>query len=159
VVPMSQPGTSLPNKAQFPLTFHHIPRLIEMSDLGATRPLLGHKHEAKPITTIINTVNWNSMWPYGVLDNASFYKDFREPCTYQTNTSCLCKISGSHGGEYEDTSLLVCVSTIAFMMEAVSTSGQSLNVYQTTRRNNPENSHLHNLFYVWCLNGINLYTM
>jgi hypothetical protein len=32
---------------------------------------------------------------------------------------------------------------IALMMEAASTSETSVNVYQTTRRNNPEDSHLH----------------
>jgi hypothetical protein len=32
---------------------------------------------------------------------------------------------------------------IALMMEAVSTSKTSVNFYQTTRRNNPEDSHLH----------------
>jgi hypothetical protein len=32
---------------------------------------------------------------------------------------------------------------MALMMEAVSTSETSANVYQTTRRNNPEDSHLH----------------
>jgi hypothetical protein len=31
----------------------------------------------------------------------------------------------------------------AMMMEAASTSGTSANVYETTRRNNPEDSHLH----------------
>jgi hypothetical protein len=32
---------------------------------------------------------------------------------------------------------------IAPMMEAASTSEKSVNFYQTTRRNNPEDSHLH----------------
>jgi hypothetical protein len=32
---------------------------------------------------------------------------------------------------------------IALMMEAASTSETSVNIYQTTRRNNPEDSHLH----------------
>jgi hypothetical protein len=32
---------------------------------------------------------------------------------------------------------------IALMMEAVSTSETSVNFYQTTRRYNPEDSHLH----------------
>jgi hypothetical protein len=32
---------------------------------------------------------------------------------------------------------------IALMMEAANTSETSINVYQTTRRNNPEDSHLH----------------
>jgi hypothetical protein len=35
-------------------------------------------------------------------------------------------------------------SLIAVMMEATSTSETSVNFYQTTRRNNPEDSHLHN---------------
>jgi hypothetical protein len=36
------------------------------------------------------------------------------------------------------------ITTIsALMMKAVSTSETSVNLYQTTRRNNPENSHLH----------------
>jgi hypothetical protein len=33
---------------------------------------------------------------------------------------------------------------IALMMEAECTSETSVNFYQTTRRNNPEDSHLHN---------------
>jgi hypothetical protein len=32
---------------------------------------------------------------------------------------------------------------VALLMEAASTSETSVNVYQTTRRNNPEYSHLH----------------
>jgi hypothetical protein len=32
---------------------------------------------------------------------------------------------------------------IALKMEAASTSETSVNFYQTTRRNNPEDSHLH----------------
>jgi hypothetical protein len=32
---------------------------------------------------------------------------------------------------------------IALMMEAIITSGTSANFYQITRRNNPEDSHLH----------------
>jgi hypothetical protein len=35
------------------------------------------------------------------------------------------------------------IMKIAFMMEAVSTSETSVNIYQTTRRNIPEDSHLH----------------
>jgi hypothetical protein len=35
------------------------------------------------------------------------------------------------------------VSIIALMMEAASSSKTSVNFYQTTRRNNPEDSHLH----------------
>jgi hypothetical protein len=34
-------------------------------------------------------------------------------------------------------------SMIALMMEAASTSETLINFYQTTRRNNPEDSHLH----------------
>jgi hypothetical protein len=34
-------------------------------------------------------------------------------------------------------------AAIALMMEAASTSETSINFYQTTRRNNPEDSHLH----------------
>jgi hypothetical protein len=34
-------------------------------------------------------------------------------------------------------------SLIALMMEAVSTSETSVNFYQTTRRNIPEDSHIH----------------
>jgi hypothetical protein len=41
------------------------------------------------------------------------------------------RISGSHGGKNEDD-----------MMEAASTSEKSVNFYHTTRRNNPEDSHL-----------------
>jgi hypothetical protein len=37
------------------------------------------------------------------------------------------------------------VLTIALMMEAASTSETSVNFYQTTRRNNPKDSHLHTL--------------
>jgi hypothetical protein len=33
--------------------------------------------------------------------------------------------------------------SIALMMEAASTSEKSVNFYQTTRRNNPEDIHLH----------------
>jgi hypothetical protein len=35
------------------------------------------------------------------------------------------------------------VSNHRLMMEAASTSETSVNFYQTTRRNNPEDSHLH----------------
>jgi hypothetical protein len=52
---------------------------------------------------------------------------------------------GSHGGEYEDGCLLGCKPCgllIALMMEAAGTSKTSINFYQTTRRNNSENSHL-----------------
>jgi hypothetical protein len=36
-----------------------------------------------------------------------------------------------------------CGSLIALMMESSSTSETSVNFYQTTRRDNPEDSHLH----------------
>jgi hypothetical protein len=64
------------------------------------------------------------------------------------------EISGSHGGEYEDDCLLGCcapcslvevyqrasiIRLIALMMEAASASET---FYQTTRRDNPEDSHL-----------------
>jgi hypothetical protein len=52
---------------------------------------------------------------------------------------------GFHGGDYEDGCLLGCsdVQTIvALMMEAVQTSETSVNPYQSTRRYNPEDSHL-----------------
>jgi hypothetical protein len=35
------------------------------------------------------------------------------------------------------------IKTITLMMETVSTSETSVNYYQTTRRNIPEDSHLH----------------
>jgi hypothetical protein len=35
------------------------------------------------------------------------------------------------------------IKAIALAMEAASTSGMSVNVCQTTQRNNPEDSHLH----------------
>jgi hypothetical protein len=37
----------------------------------------------------------------------------------------------------------VLAAVVALMMEAASTSETPVNVYQTTRRNNPEDSHLH----------------
>jgi hypothetical protein len=39
--------------------------------------------------------------------------------------------------------MLLTASIISAMMEAVSTSEKSVNFYQTTRLNIPENSHLH----------------
>jgi hypothetical protein len=43
----------------------------------------------------------------------------------------------------------VLAPAIALMMEAASTSETSVNFYQTTRRNNPEDSHLHfTLLYI-----------
>jgi hypothetical protein len=44
----------------------------------------------------------------------------------------------SQGGEYEE----AVFRAIALMMEAASTSETSSDFYQTTRRNNPEHSHL-----------------
>jgi hypothetical protein len=38
---------------------------------------------------------------------------------------------------------VLAASIIAPMMEAANTSETSVNFYQTTRRNNPEDSHLH----------------
>jgi hypothetical protein len=45
--------------------------------------------------------------------------------------------------EYEDDHLLGLIAAIALMMEAVSTSETSVNSYLSTRRYNPEGSHLH----------------
>jgi hypothetical protein len=52
----------------------------------------------------------------------------------------LSEISDSHGGEYED--VFWDVPADALMMEAASTSETSVNLYQTTRRNIPEDNHL-----------------
>jgi hypothetical protein len=49
------------------------------------------------------------------------------------------EISGSHGGEHEDDCLLGCC---ALMMEAVRISETSVILYETTRRNIPDGSHL-----------------
>jgi hypothetical protein len=40
-------------------------------------------------------------------------------------------------------------SLITLMMEAASTCETSVNFYQTTRRINPEDSHLHNFHYLF----------
>jgi hypothetical protein len=70
------------------------------------------------------------------------------------------KISGFHGDEYEDGCLLGCCAVvgqkltdvleeltasviIALMMEAASTSETSVNFYQTTQRNIPEDGRLY----------------
>jgi hypothetical protein len=54
-----------------------------------------------------------------------------------------CEISGSHGGEYENVCLVGrCALRNALMMEAAITYETSVNFYQTTRRNNPEDTHL-----------------
>jgi hypothetical protein len=57
-----------------------------------------------------------------------------------------------HNIEKGSFELLVCEAAlrlqhnwIVLMMEAVSTSKTSVNIYQTARRNIPEDSHLHNL--------------
>jgi hypothetical protein len=53
------------------------------------------------------------------------------------------EISGSHGNKYEDGMLRRVVwYAIRAMMEAVSTSETSINIYQTTQGNIPEDSHL-----------------
>jgi hypothetical protein len=44
--------------------------------------------------------------------------------------------------EFTDVSETFAASIIRAMMEAASTSETSVNFYQTTRRNNPEDSHL-----------------
>jgi hypothetical protein len=46
--------------------------------------------------------------------------------------------------KFADISEVLTASIIRATMEAASTSGTSLNIYQTTRRNIPEDSHLHN---------------
>jgi hypothetical protein len=57
-------------------------------------------------------------------------------------------------------------STIALIMEAASTPKTSVNFYQTIRRNNPEDSHLHtrrreNLKYqiIQCLSYFNFHSV
>jgi hypothetical protein len=54
----------------------------------------------------------------------------------------ICEISGSHGGEYEDDSLLVRTASIILNMEAIRTSETSVYSIETTRRYIPEGSHL-----------------
>jgi hypothetical protein len=49
----------------------------------------------------------------------------------------------SHGDEYERSLLPPSFRQITLMMEAVSSSETSINIYQSTRHNIPENSHLH----------------
>jgi hypothetical protein len=51
-------------------------------------------------------------------------------------TSCISNISQTMGNVQHS------VSIIRAMMEAASTSETSVNIYQTTWRNNPEDSHL-----------------
>jgi hypothetical protein len=65
----------------------------------------------------------------------------------------LCRIWGSHGGENEDGCLLAAsiirsIALIALMMEAARTSETLVNFYQTTRRYNPGDNHLH--VYLLC---------
>jgi hypothetical protein len=43
----------------------------------------------------------------------------------------------------------VLAAIIALMMEKTSTSETSVNFYQSTRRNNPEESHLHTLTFIY----------
>jgi hypothetical protein len=55
------------------------------------------------------------------------------------------QILGSHSDKYEDSEMLLRVVwrlAIALMMEAVSISETSVSIYQTTRRNIPEDNHL-----------------
>jgi hypothetical protein len=54
------------------------------------------------------------------------------------NKTRLSEISGSYGGEY-----MMAVFWVVAPMEAVITSETSVNFYQITRHNNPEDSHLH----------------
>jgi hypothetical protein len=61
------------------------------------------------------------------------------------------EISGSHGGDYEDDSLLgYCVvnMAIAMMMGAVRTSEMSVYFYETTRRNISESCHIHRTMFI-----------
>jgi hypothetical protein len=62
------------------------------------------------------------------------------------NTINESRICGSHGGENEDGCPLSSGQwvLIALMMEAVRTSETLVNFYQTTRRYNPDDSHLRN---------------
>jgi hypothetical protein len=60
------------------------------------------------------------------------------PCSQESATAPLSQ-TNPVGGEYEDGCLLGCS---ALMMEASRTSETLVNFYQTTRRYNPEDSHL-----------------
>jgi hypothetical protein len=53
--------------------------------------------------------------------------------------STIGEISGSHSGEYKDDFFW---DEITLIMEAASTSDTLVNFYHTTRRYNPEDSHL-----------------
>jgi hypothetical protein len=55
------------------------------------------------------------------------------------------EISGSHGGEYENDVFwdVEPCSQGALIMEAVGTSGTSINFCHTTRRSTPEDNHRH----------------
>jgi hypothetical protein len=55
---------------------------------------------------------------------------------FNSKSNLRTEILGSHDGEYEGGRV------IALMMEAASTSVTSVNVYETTRHNKPEDSHL-----------------
>jgi hypothetical protein len=82
--------------------------------------------------------------------------------TLFSNTLNLFDISGFHGGENEDGCLLGCCAVwssrsspdVALMMEAASTTETSVNFYQTTRHNNPEDSHLHPQFMLFSQGAI-----
>jgi hypothetical protein len=66
-------------------------------------------------------------------------------CGKNNAINYLLEIPNYHGGENEHGCLLGCLlaaSIIALIMEATSTSETSVNIYQTTRRNNPKDSHL-----------------
>jgi hypothetical protein len=47
--------------------------------------------------------------------------------------------------KFTDVSEVLAASIIALMMEAASTCETSVNVYQTTRRNSPEDSYIHTI--------------
>jgi hypothetical protein len=112
-----------------------------------------------------------------LMQEALYYKpktssknhDFTQTCqlfylkvtnaSFRTNC-CICRIWGSHGGEYEDGRLLGC-SAVSFgrdpcclnhhsavMMEAANTYETLANFYQTTRRYSSEERHLRLHLYV-----------
>jgi hypothetical protein len=151
VDPMSQPDPD-PTPPPSP-NLQHIQRPIGMSDLSATRPLLLHRHEVKPFAVTIITAKWNNMWPRGVRDNARTDQDFGKRHLSNRHLMPLWELRFSRRRMWRFS------SGMCLIMEALSTSEQSSNFYQITRRNNAQNRHLHNLFRVWCLNVINLYTM
>jgi hypothetical protein len=63
-------------------------------------------------------------------------------CSSKLGVTELRHISGSHGGEYGDGCFLGCRAVLSGTI--LQTSETSVNVYQTTQRNNPEDSHLQN---------------